>query len=210
MHNGVCGFLDHLFFKIREVGIGNLIKGAFKHRYYILLQKKYDFDPWHCRPYEWRGYCQAIVKYVNDLHPDCVVDVGYGLGEVLSRIKAPTRIGYDYGTGCAEVAAFLNRKIGGVDYRGGSFDEVGPGMEIDALISTGFMHGSTEDIWNSAYHRCAERNNIKRFIVDVIPSREGVHCLDFSLILPETYTRRERLGPFSGDRYIEVWQKTDI
>ena len=113
MHNYSDGVIEHLFFKIGEVGVWNMSIGACKKVYYKRLQKKFQFDPWHCSPYEWKGYNQAIVRYVNALHPECVVDVGFGLGEILARIKAPQRVGYDYGTGCVEAATHLYGNLGG-------------------------------------------------------------------------------------------------
>ncbi len=69
------------------------------------------------------------------------------------------------------------------------------------------MHGGTEDTWVRPYHVIAEKSNILHFIVDTVPDSETSHFLDWSKILPNHYRQIEKMGPFLGGRYIEVWKK---
>ncbi len=201
--------LSKLIRKTREVGIGNLILGCLKVLYYRRLQKKFDFDPWHTSPYELRKYVQTVAAYVNRHSPECVVDIGCGLGDLLAHIHAPMRIGVDPGKGETEAANHLYGSRG-IRFVRGSFDEFGEGMEIDYLITLNFMHGSPEPVWKPTYTRICEKNRISHIIVDSYKTTEDTYRLDFDRILPPDYARGECLGIFPGERYVYVYhRKTD-
>src|SRR5271167_800480 len=56
---------------------------------YRILHCIFKFDGWHVlNMYENRTYKKVIVKKVNDLHPSITVEVGCGLGEIISKIDA--------------------------------------------------------------------------------------------------------------------------
>ncbi|MBQ2934649.1 MAG: class I SAM-dependent methyltransferase [Lachnospiraceae bacterium] len=194
--------------KVKEVGWKNTLIGFLKRLYYKSLRKKYQFDPWHDSPYELRKYAQATAEYINRHGADTVVDIGCGLGEVLRNISAPQRIGLDECGICIEVAKKLD-KTKRIQYVQGSFNDLKVQDTIDYVITLGFMHGSREDIWKSAYHRCASENDAKAFIVDVLPESDSTYCLDFSLILPENYVLKEKMGPFLSGRWLYVYEKTE-
>ena len=196
----------HLFRKISEVGIMNCILGGIKQEHYKKLCKKYQIDRWHVSPYELRKYIQVTAQYVNAKKADVVVDIGCGFGEMLRHIKAETRVGFDVQEELIKVAGMLSK--GKVTYHVGSFDNVNMKTPIDYLITLNFMHGSTEETWKAAYHEIAGRNEIRHFIVDTIPEGyDGAHYLDFTSILPDTYKLIDKMGPFLGGRFVEVYEK---
>ena len=47
---------------------------------------------------------------VNSFSPSTVVEIGCGLGEMLTKIKSQYRIGIDYDFGAIQAATFLNKK----------------------------------------------------------------------------------------------------
>lgn len=199
----------HLFRKIREVGIINCLLGGIKRERYKRLCKKYHIDRWHVSPYELRKYVQVTAEYVNSKKVDVVVDIGCGLGEMLRHINAETRIGIDDQEEVIKVARMLDK--GNITYNVGSFDTVNMTSPIDYLITLGFMHGSTEETWKSCYHDIAKRNEIRHFIVDTIPEGyDGAHYLDFRIILPDNYKLIDKMGPFLGGRFIEVYEKQEM
>ena len=200
--------VSKLIRKTKEVGIQNLVKGCLKVFYYKSLQRRFGFDPWHTSPYELREYVQAVAAYVNRQKPNCVVDIGCGLGDLLAHIHAPVRIGVDPGKGEMEAAEYLYGKKG-VRFVRGSFDEFGEGLDIDYLITLNFMHGSPENIWKPAYTRICEKNRISHIIVDSYRTTEDTYRLDFDRILPEGYVKKECLGLFLGERYIYVYEKKE-
>lgn len=199
--------------KINEVGLINTVIGIFRRTYYKRLQKKYDFYDWHVSPYELRGYAQATAKYVTEHNKEdgLVIDLGCGMGEVISHIKGSKKIGYDLDKLIIDVAKKVHSKAN-VEFRPGSFDELCDAsvakMNINYLLTLGFMHGSTEDKWVDYYHNIANKHDISHIVVDVIPSGvNGSHQLDFTKILPSNYHLEDRLGPFLSDRYIEIYKK---
>lgn len=190
--------------KIKEVGLKNVVVGSVKRVKYMMLIKKYHFDTWHLSPYEWREYAQACVKYINAHGGKSVVDIGCGLGEILQHVEADRRIGLDASEEVIMAARELSDKT--ITFETGSFDELTE-KAIDYLVTLGFMHGGTESTWVRPYHMVAKQNDVLHFIVDTVPAKEKSHCLDWSKIMPDNYKRIERLGPFLGGRYVEVWEK---
>lgn len=190
--------------KIKEVGLKNVIVGSIKRVKYEKLIRKYQFDSWHLSPYEWREYAQACVKYINSHECKTVVDIGCGLGGVLQHVKADKRIGLDEREEVIKAARELCDNT--ISLYTGSFDELTE-KPIDYLITLGFMHGGTESTWIRPYRLVAKRNDVRHFIVDTVPPKDGGHLLDFSKILPDNYKRIEKLGPFLSGRYVEVWEK---
>lgn len=196
----------HLCKKVEEVGIINCMLGGIKRGRYKKLCKKYHFDSWHVSPYELRKYVQVTAAYVNSKNPDTVVDIGCGLGEMLRHINSEKRIGFDIHEETIKVARMLSK--GDITFCVGSFDEVNVEGPIDYLITLNFMHGGTERTWRSCYHNIAERNEIRHFIIDTVPEGyDGANYLDFGIILPDDYKLIDKMGPFSGGRFVEVYRK---
>ena len=195
--------MKHLLKKMREVGIINCIVGFLKREKYKRMQKTYHFDSWHISPYELRKYLQATVDYINSKDVQTVVDIGCGLGEMLRRIKAENRIGMDVHEETIRAAEKLSK--GDITYRVGSFQELQIEKPIDYLVTLGFMHGGTEETWRMPYRDVANRNHILHFIVDTVPEEGDSHHLNFSDILPDHYRLVDKMGPFLGGRYIEVY-----
>jgi len=195
--------------KIKEVGLPNIAVGFAKKMQYARLMEKYHFDAWHLSPYEWRKYMQECARYINaDKKPGgrqkTVVDIGCGLGGLLRHIDADKRIGLDI----HKEVIMAARELGGdgIVYRKGSFEDVAEDS-VDYFVTLNFMHGGTEDTWIEPYRKAAERNHVLHFMVDTVPSGGGSHFLDWERILPGNYKRTERLGTFSGGRYLEVWER---
>lgn len=127
---------------------------------------------------------------------------------MLRHTNAEVRIGFDIHEEAIEAAKILSK--GNIIFHTGSFDEVNIKEPIDYLITLGFMHGSTEETWASCYHDIARRNEIKHFIIDTVPEEGGSHFLDFNKILPDDYKLIDKMGPFLGGRFIEVYEKENV
>jgi len=204
-----------IFDKIGEVGLKNVLIGTIKREQYKIMQKKYGFNSWHISPYELREYAQVVAKYVSeqDCEDKLVVDVGCGMGEVISNIKQSNRFGYDLDDVVIGLAPSVHNKEK-VEYRCGSFDELckdfDAGTKISYLITLGFMQGSTEEKWIDYYHKVANHFDIDHFIVDTLKEGiNGAHRLDFTKILPNNYIIEEKMGPFLGERFVEIYKKAD-
>ena len=144
--------MNKIIRKLKEVGMKNLIIGIVKIPYFKLLQKIFHFDSWHISPYELREYVQIVARYINCHNAKYVVDIGCGLGELIRHIKAPKSIGIDIEKENINTAKYLHHRSD-IEFKIGSFDDLGTGHEIDYLTALNFMHGSPHQTWHSVFHK---------------------------------------------------------
>jgi SAM-dependent methyltransferase len=98
----------------------------------------FKFDPWHSSaPFSSRPYKKTVVNLANDLSPDSVVEIGSGLGELLFRIKARKRYGYDIDLGVIRAARFLYSKD--ISFYHGDATQVHQD-NIDLLLMINWIH----------------------------------------------------------------------
>jgi len=204
-------FLIRRIYRIKVLGIANLIRCIYWRVELKKIVKKHEIniDNWHiknnfyCKPYKWK-----VIEIVNSLNPEYVVEIGCGLGEIISRIKADYKIGIDIDDACLNIARLLNGKP---VYLKGSFNDFNklyiPFEQIDCLIMINFLHGIEK-------HEVAENiiqiiNSIKcKYIItdwykEDYPERGEVHDLsnyDSRIKLVNIYNDNE------GYRYIIRWR----
>ena len=121
-----------------RLGIGRAIRIAVDRALLRLLQRLYGFHPWHTEaPLSARGYRRDVARLVNALHPQTVVEVGCGLGSILSLIDASVRVGYDLDAGAIRAArAIRSRRIRFIE---GDLSAVAESA-IDVLILVNWIH----------------------------------------------------------------------
>jgi trans-aconitate methyltransferase len=107
------------------------------------LQLVFNFDAWHANaPYTCRPYKRKVVELVNSLSPDTAVEVGCGLGEILSRVTASERFGFDQDGAVIRAARFLH--WGDVHWIHADLAAVAlslpEGRRIDCLIMVNWIH----------------------------------------------------------------------
>jgi hypothetical protein len=99
------------FVAIIRIGLLRFCRICFDRIWFRILAWHFKFDPWHISaPFSSRPYKKTVVNLVNDLSPESVVEIGSGLGELLFRIKAKKRYGYDVDLGVVRAARFLYGK----------------------------------------------------------------------------------------------------
>ena len=97
--------------QIKVVGFSNFLISLLKRTFFFLLRFKYKFNSWHgSSPLESTPYKLQVIDLVNSYNPSTVVEIGCGLGEILSKINSDCRIGIDYDLAVIEAATFLNKK----------------------------------------------------------------------------------------------------
>lgn len=81
------------------------------HRIYLtIIRLKFKFDPWHvsgnisCRTY--KREVLSLVKSLGFINS--AVEIGCGLGDLISNIDAPKRVGIDIDKNVINAAAFLH------------------------------------------------------------------------------------------------------
>jgi hypothetical protein len=124
--------------KAKELGLTNILMCFFTRFRFKRLHRKFKFDPWHCEgTWHCRPYQRIAVKIVNKITPRTVVEVGCGLGEIISRVNAPKRAGYDLEEAVINAARYLRGSK--VDFQVGSGSAVKE-PKIDVLIALNWIH----------------------------------------------------------------------
>lgn len=127
--------------KIRKAKLkgSRLLCKIFLERLYLsILSKIFQFDSWHAKAsISARPYRHIVAKIVNDLNPTTVVEVGCGLGEILSRINAPIIHGYDIDVRVIRAARILHPRR--VAFHTGGLSSVNL-QEIDVLLLINWIH----------------------------------------------------------------------
>ena len=103
------------------------------------LWRKYKFNKWHiAENFYRRPYKLIAVNLANSLDIDNAVEVGCGLGEIISRVNATVRVGIDNEKAVITAASKIYK---GVNFKCGSFSDAAidlPGRSI--LLMTGILH----------------------------------------------------------------------
>ena len=95
----------------RRIGLWRSARISIDRVYLRALARIYKFNAWHVEaPTSARGYRNTVADLVNRLSPTTVVEVGCGLGYILSRIDAVQRFGYDVDKGVINAARFIHGK----------------------------------------------------------------------------------------------------
>ena len=113
-----------------------------------LLRLFYGYHPWHAdAPLSARPYRKTVALMINDLCPTNVVEVGCGLGSILSLVNAQSRVGYDLDAGAIKAARFLRNR--NIQFALGDITAVNQ-SKIDVLILVNWIHEISPeqlDIW---------------------------------------------------------------
>ena len=190
----------------------HILIGFYKKKQNLILQQKYGFDKWHLSPVEHRPYSLWAVKKIKQIcHAEqlsSVVDVGCGLGNIISKIPAPKRYGFDISKEVIE-AAKEKHFSSDIWFEAGSFDDIS-GMNIDMLIALNFTHTIEPVALKKYFNDICGKNTIKYIVVDSHPLGEFFH--NYSDILSGRggggYCLLNESPPqhTSHGSYIQIWQ----
>ena len=88
--------------------VARLIKVYIKKCLRIMLKVAFKFEWWHTSPIENRDYANAIIKRVSDHEPkNIVLEIGCGLGDIISALDFKNRFFFDISENVLEAARFL-------------------------------------------------------------------------------------------------------
>ncbi|MEY3596144.1 MAG: hypothetical protein RL543_97 [Pseudomonadota bacterium] len=94
--------------KTREIGLANLVKAGASGLVNRALRLIYRFDPWHVSgTYFSRPYKAKVVDMINARKPDCVVEIGTGLGDLIGRVSSAKTFGFDLDPAVLKAARWL-------------------------------------------------------------------------------------------------------
>ncbi len=133
--------MSSLHLKVRraaQIGLTRSIRIAIDKAALRLLQRLYGFNHWHTEsPLSARPYRRTVAGVINALNPDCVVEVGCGLGVVLSLVKARHRYGYDTDAEAIRAARII--RSSSIVFRKGDMRSVDQ-PTIDVLVLVNWIH----------------------------------------------------------------------
>ena len=151
-----------------DVGLGAAARCRLERLWLSSLRPLFGFDAWHAAaPYCCRGYKKAVVELANGLRPGRAVEVGCGLGDIITRIKAGERIGIDVDAKVLRAARFLHPGRVWIQAGAAGFAQFGsPERRIDCLIMVNWIHTlSSEEL---AEVLLPNLSKIRYLIVDAV------------------------------------------
>lgn len=182
--------------KSEYLGYSYFLTSLYERAVCSFLRSKYSFDPWHCNnTWSRRAYKRIAVNMANSINADIVIEVGCGLGDIISRIRARKRFGYD----CDEAVIMAARKIRGnkVEFKVGEISDVQE-EKIDLLIMVNWVHeippGDLEKMMSQVLSRT-------QFILldHVYPGIRGYRFYHDFQFLNHGFTLRERKAGGAGE-----------
>lgn len=97
---------------IREIGPVAFARGSRDAANNALLRHRYGFAPWHVRAtYDFKPYKRMVVEAVTELRPRSVLEIGCGLGDIVSRVPGRIRVGLDADPGAVNAARRLHPQV---------------------------------------------------------------------------------------------------
>lgn len=153
---------------------------------YRRLQKSFGFNRWHVRsPFPRRAYKARVVKMIDSFCPETVVEVGCGLGEIISRTNARNRFGFDLEAAVIAAAA-RPHGTGAIFHQG---DLRVPGgiacfvcLPIDVLVAVNWPHMLPFDEFERALQELGKNLPVSILVIDTIrPEHSGYehhHTID--------------------------------
>ena len=104
--------LIYKFKKLYIIGLLGYIKCIQRKRKLKKFQKIFNFSSWHCDGcFECRPYKKQILDISNQISPETILDIGCGLGEILSLSNAQYKYGIDPDLSVIKAAQYLYPNI---------------------------------------------------------------------------------------------------
>lgn len=133
------------------------------------LQKIIGFDKWHLNSLNERFYALPTINRINEmLHREnpvgAVIEVGCGLGDIISAIRWRDKMGYDIDKRAIWAARILHPLT---PFRAGTFDAV-RGKKVAVLIALNFLHRINDEDCRRYFRELVHDNQVERIIVDAV------------------------------------------
>lgn len=161
----------------------NILKGIYKLHRNKRAIKKYNFNEWHIKPSELSAYSQKTIRMINDIsgiESKTVVEVGCGLGGIISKIDSQNRRAYDISKEVLDYARIINC---GVVFSSEDVSEI-EFSDVDVVIMIGFLHSFKQAEFET-FISYPLKKGVKYFCIDKM-YKDNLEMLDYKFI--------ERLG----------------
>lgn len=175
---------------------------------YQILRFIFGFDQWHVwATYEARPYKQVVVETANELQSVVVVEIGCGLGEIISRVDSVIRCGIDSDGGAIRAARILNRQKHILFIPGGfQVAKSLPFGHIDSLIMVNWLHSIPPEVLRSELDEMTNRVEVRYIIADEILSESKGYRYhhDLAKTLNGLFNLSKTVGDAEGVRRLVV------
>lgn len=145
--------------------------GFVKKRRNRELQKEFGFHMWHILPIEHRLYALKIADFINGKsnNESVIVEIGCGLGTILTKLKNGKKFGYDISEQVIEAARKVNDSRSDIKFEQGSFDLVKDSYKkVDFFITANFMHEIEGDVLKSYYQDVLRHVEVTYILADEV------------------------------------------
>jgi hypothetical protein len=98
--------------RIRALGLMGTMSCLFRKCYLHFVALWYGFDYWHASaPIECRPYKRETVQLANEYVQVCAMEIGCGLGDIISRVDSSIRIGVDHDSSVISAARKMHGNV---------------------------------------------------------------------------------------------------
>lgn len=186
-----------------------MIKEFLEKQYLGFLYRSIHFERWHLDRANKRPYAAYLIKQINSMGlSGKVVEIGCGLGDILSGIQVKDKIGYDVDRKVIRAAKwvhpFLKTKVG-------SFRDI-YGQEISLLIAVNFLFALEDDKFQRCFKAVTARNHIDRIVVDEVPCPPYGYAHDYIGFLKtmgyQLEYKSRGFAAVGGRRYLLFFRRT--
>lgn len=180
------------------------------------LQKIIGFDKWHLNTLNQRLYAIPTIKRINGLARDgvvsngAIIEVGCGLGDIISAVKWKDKLGYDIDRKAILAARLLHPET---RFRVGTFDAI-RGRKIAILMALNFLHKVNYEDCYRYFRELICQNEVGAVVVDEVQSPPYQYAHDYMTLFEKLgYTLKYRSKGYVANertlRKILYFIKTD-
>lgn len=162
--------------KISSLGPSRVIGATYEIIRNKILHLIYGFDPWHVTGnFHARPYKADVVRLIESLPHECVVEIGVGLGDILGRVDAKKRVGIDRDVEVLKAARFCVH--GPVSFAAADFSDPDQLIaafkqhdvsSVDVLILVNWIHMIEMDVIAHTLSDVSREIAIKHIVMDTI------------------------------------------
>ena len=176
-----------------------------------ILRARYGFESWHVgASFHLRPYKEVVIRTIEQSKPGAVVEVGCGLGDVISRVTCETRIGLDQSE---EVITAANRLHPNTTFRRASLEDAGPMLSelvssIDVLVMVNWPHLLPIEEIRASVEQLQQEVPVSYLVIDAVHS-EAVGYRNGGRGLSTPVDSAPRKGPYRTPTRIRSVGHTD-
>lgn len=173
------------------------------------LHRVFHFDRWHITALSERKYARDIIAHVNARPAErrgALVEIGCGLGDIISNARYARRLGLDHESNVLRAAAFLARAKckGRIEWRVFEFPRAELEGRYDVIVLVNWIHHVRPDVlkaWVADYvnGHLADGGEI---ILDTVQDADYEHNHSIEHLTDALACRVERLGRYERQREV--------